>query len=551
MSRPALGLGIALLSVLGAWSSLSAFAPPAAAHALLVSSRPAPGASLPRSPSRLLLSFTEAPDPVLSTVRVLDAAGRVVGGVSPERPLPGRPAVLQVALSRPLADGLYTVVWRTVSTVDGHVAQSSFPFAVGVVSAGRPAPAAAVAGAGTSTALEAYQAAGRWLLYWGLALLIGAAATTWLVLEGRTPDLGRWLIAAAWLLAVVGVAVITAAERAIVGVSLSSLLSASAGTAFVAQGVAVLACGVAAGVFVARPGRWTIAVVGLFGAGALLVHVHGGHAGGASPFRPLDLADQWLHATAVAVWIGGLVWLLLGLRRRERADQARLVRRFSGVGAVALGVVLATGVARAIPEVGTPADLLRTSFGLALLAKIALVLVLVALGAANRYRVVPALRGGEEAFRRFRRVSRGEIVVAAGVLAATAVLSGLAPGAFTAAAGHAAATSRVVVSAADYARSVVVQLAVTPGDVGRNVFVARVDRYGTSKPAPVRRVELAFSLPARPGIGSSLVLRRAAGSSWTGTGLQLSIAGDWRVEVVITEPGNAVVVPLTVRARAP
>ena len=549
MSRPALGLGIALLAVLGAWSSFSALAPSATAHALLVGSRPASGASLRHSPSRLLLIFTEAPDPELSAVQVLDAAGRIVGGVSNARPLPGRPAALQVSLSRPLADGVYTVVWRTVSSVDGHVAQSSFPFGVGVVAAGRSSPAGAVAG--VSTALEAYQAAGRWLLYWGLALFVGAAAISWLVLGGRTPDHGRLLIAAAWLLAVAGVAVMIAAERSIVGVPLGSLLGTSVGGVFLAQGVAVLACGVAAGAFVARPGRWTIAVVGLVAAGALLVHVRGGHAGGASPFRTLDLADQWVHATAAGVWIGGLVWLLLGLRRRERADQARLARRFSAVAAVALGIVLATGVARAVPEVGTPGDLLRTSFGAALLAKIVLVFVLVSLGAANRYRVMPALNGGEEAARKFRWVSRGEIVVAAGVFGATAVLTGLAPSAFTAAAGKAAASQRVVVSAGDYASSVAVRLTVSPGNVGRNVFVARVDRYGTSEPAPARSVELAFSLPAHPGLGSSLVLRRTAGGSWTGAGLQLSIVGDWRVEAVIAEPANAVVVPLTIRVGSP
>src|ERR1035437_7773998 len=227
MSRPALGLGIALLAVLGAWSSFSALAPSAAAHALLVGSRPASGASLRHSPSRLLLIFTEAPDPELSAVQVLDAAGRIVGGVSNARPLPGRPAALQVTLSRPLADGVYTVVWRTVSSVDGHVAQSSFPFGVGVVAAGRSSPAGAVAG--VSTALEAYQPAGRWLLYWGLALFVGAAAISWLVLGGRTPDHGRLLIAAAWLLAVAGVAVMIAAERAIVGVPLGSLLGTSVG----------------------------------------------------------------------------------------------------------------------------------------------------------------------------------------------------------------------------------------------------------------------------------------------------------------------------------
>ena len=327
-------------AVLGA--GLSLLAPAAAAHALLVGSRPAANASLARAPRQLTLTFTEAPDPRLSTVQLLNGAGRVVSGVSGVRPRPGHPNELSVTLAPGLADGVYTVHWRTVSTVDGHVAESSFPFGVGVAAPARGGGAGAAAG--IATPLAALQSAGRWLLYWGLALLVGAAAVTWLVSGGRIPAGGRGLLAAAWLLCAAGVSAMTLVERSIVGVGLGSFLATSAGGAFVAQAVAVAACGVAVGAFALRPGRWTIAVVGALGAAALFAHVHGGHAGGPSPWRPLDLAVQWAHATAVAVWIGGLVWLLLDLRGRERSDRAGLVRGFSSVAAVALAVVLATGV---------------------------------------------------------------------------------------------------------------------------------------------------------------------------------------------------------------
>ncbi len=77
------------------------------------------------------MTFGENPDPKLSLVRVLDSNGHVVPGVSGVQPVPGKPLELQVALSTPLAKGVYTVNWRSVSAVDGHVANGAFAFGVG------------------------------------------------------------------------------------------------------------------------------------------------------------------------------------------------------------------------------------------------------------------------------------------------------------------------------------------------------------------------------------------------------------------------------------
>jgi copper transport protein len=545
VSRPLLTLGVVAAVVVLALVGLGVAARPASAHALLVGSRPAVGESLARAPQQLTLSFTEPPDPRLSSVELLDSAGAVVAGASPAQSVAGHPAELRVALTRTLPDGAYTVRWRTVSRTDGHVAESSFVFAVGTAApTGAAAPSAGAPS--TPASLTAAQAVGRWLLYWGLLLLVGAAAVSFLVAGAAAPAHGKVLLAVAWALCIAGVAVMTLAERAIVGVSLGALLGASAGQPFVARAVAVAVCGAAVAAFVWRPGRATIAAVGLCAAAALLVHVHGGHADGRSPLRPLDLAVQWLHVTAVGVWIGGLAWLLLGLRGVSRAEGARRVRAFSTVAGVALVVVLSSGVARAAAELGTPGDLVHTSFGVALLVKLALVAVLVALGALNRYRVVPALAGEPGAARAFGRAARAELVVAAAVLAATAVLSGLAPGSLSSAAAGGNPAS-VVVVATDHAQTLTVRLTVTPGRAGANTFAVRVDRYGTTTPAPARAVTLDFTLPSHVGVGANLALRRGADGVWGGHGLQLAIVGDWRCEVVVGPPATAVVVPLSLR----
>jgi methionine-rich copper-binding protein CopC len=81
-----------VLAVVGLW--LGVTAPTAAAHALLRGSDPPAGASLARPPRMVLLSFTEAPDPGLSSIQVLDTSGRVVEAARAAA-VPGRPAALQ------------------------------------------------------------------------------------------------------------------------------------------------------------------------------------------------------------------------------------------------------------------------------------------------------------------------------------------------------------------------------------------------------------------------------------------------------------------------
>ena len=57
----------------GVW--LVAAGTPAGAHALLSESDPAAGASLERAPRRVVLTFTERPEPGLSSIQVLDTGG--------------------------------------------------------------------------------------------------------------------------------------------------------------------------------------------------------------------------------------------------------------------------------------------------------------------------------------------------------------------------------------------------------------------------------------------------------------------------------------------
>jgi copper transport protein len=346
---------------------------PAEAHALLERSYPAAGASLSRAPHAMLLYFTEAPEPSLSTVSVLDSSGQIVPGVGTPAAVPGDAQELRATLPA-LSDGLYTVNWRTVSKVDGHVTGGSFAFGIGIQPPSGAAGTRAAKGGPLSVGSTPAPAAvaGLWLLYWGLALLAAAGATGVLVFGWRLPGQAREVIAAGWLSAAVGILTMILSEQAAAGVPFGELFRAATGRSLLAQAAAVAVCGVAAFYAARRPAGPRLAVLGAAAAGALFLHAQAGHAETQSPVRLLNVTDQWLHMLAAGVWVGGLVWLLLGLRGLDGPARASAVRRFSQLAFAAVAVIAVTGVLRAVPELGSLGALTSTSFGVALLVKTAL-----------------------------------------------------------------------------------------------------------------------------------------------------------------------------------
>jgi copper transport protein len=602
----------ALLAAVLAVCAVGLLASPADAHALLERSYPAAGASLAHAPRALLLDFTEAPEPSLSTVSLLDSSGRTVPGVGKPTPVPGDSLDLRAALPS-LANGVYTVNWRTVSRVDGHVTGGSFAFGIGVQPSSGAYPAKA-AGPSTGATPAPAGVAGRWLLYWGLALLLSAGATGPLVFRWRLPRGARSVIAGGWLAAAAGTVTMILAERAAVGVPFTELFRTAAGRSLLAQAVAVAVCGLAAFDAARRAEGPRLVVLGAAAAGALYVHALAGHADTQSPVRLFNVADQWLHMVAAGVWVGGLVWLLLGLRGLDGADRVSAVRRFSQLAFAAVAVIAVTGVLRAVPEVGSPGALVSTSFGVVLLVKSCLFVALMGVAWRSRYRLVPGLtapatrerrvtgpvaragsggqpgviagaaagppaRGGAGidtlprradppagtgradtrpgpggdagGARSLRRSVTVEVAVAALVLVAAAVLSGLPPSSFVQAAGRQAAPRAATATGSDFATTVRVRLTASPGTAGPNVFQVQLRRYDSGGPFPARSVQLEFSLPSNPNVSSSLSLHRGAAGTWTGEGTNLSVYGQWDIDVVVQQAATAVDAPLRLRTRLP
>jgi putative copper export protein len=188
---------------------------------------------------------------------------------------------------------------------------------------------------------------------------------------------------------------------------------------------------------------WGIVHAGVLGVAATVPLT--GHAVAQADHYLLPLVLQAVHVLGVGCWIGGLcVLLMAGVPRAGRvaagrttpgsarpdsdtpgsATPARLVGAFSPLALVSVTSVVVTGLTTTWLYLGTPADLWRTTYGSALLLKIALFGCVAAAGFVNWRYVRPRLAEPDGAAALWR-TGAVELLLAAAVLAVTAVLVGL------------------------------------------------------------------------------------------------------------------------------
>lgn len=517
-------------------------------HALPQSSTPSPGATLTTPPSQVSIVFGERPDPNLSTIKVLDTTGTAVTA-GPTAAVTGKPLELAVPLKPNLPNGVYTVAWRTVSAVDGHLATGSFAFGIGVAppAAGSSSSSATVT---TSAGPTAGAIVGRWLLYLGLVGLLGLAVFGALIAHG-SPASVRRVLPLAWLIAAVGTGLVIAFQLDDAGVDLGRAFQTSFGGAIVARVVPVLVAALAIVPVWIRRGseRLVLAVVALGAAGAMVADVAYSHAAaGGDPF--LDVPVQVIHVVAVGLWLGGLLGLLVNLRGEPGETSGRLAKRFSRLATAGIAVVALTGLLRAIAEVGSIANLLSSDFGHLVIAKTALLGVLALFGAVNHFRHVPT---AGRALKGLRRLGSAELLVGGTVLLLSASLVNLAPPTETAgsASTPAAVVNPVVLAGSDFGTSLKIRLDVSPGTAGFNTFKATVTDYDTGAPvASATGVTLRFAFPGRSDVGSSrLDLPEVSPGAFSATGSNLSLVGAWQVTALVVNGTASVEVDLELVTR--
>ncbi|MFF6913380.1 copper resistance protein CopC [Streptomyces sp. NPDC012466] len=569
---------------------LLAGAAPASAHAALRATDPDDGSVLRQAPRHVTLTFTES-------VGLLDDSFRVFGPdqrrvhTGEATHADGRSDTARVGLPGKLAQGTYTVAWRVVSA-DSHPVSGAFSFSVGKRSA---TTFQADTGPAEDPLTRGLYDAARYLAYLAAALLVGTAAFALLCRPADTSPLRRPLVAAWWtLLGSTAVLLLlrapyeagTGPASAFDASALGRTLTGRPGEALLARLVILL---LTAAFLVRlsrrreRRGPATLATGTVLAAALALTWAAAEHAS-AGIQVPLAMTSSVLHLLATGVWLGGLVALLLTLRRASD-DLVEVVPRFSRIAFASVTVLAVTGLYQSWRGLGSLFALTSTSYGRLLLAKLAGVAVLLlvagysrrwtqrlaapatAVRAAAPARVpqpvgAPAEHGepGEpegsggaaeeppasdadrdDRRRRLHRSVLVEVAVAAVVLMITTVLTGTLPGraqaeaAEQAPAGSLPPTTQTTVpfdtGAASLTGRGAVHVTLDPARVGENGVQAVV--YGSDTGlVVVPEVRITFTLPSRK-IGPIDAELTDRGGYWSTNSVNLPLAGNWTMKTTV------------------
>ncbi len=142
---------------------------------------------------------------------------------------------------------------------------------------------------------------------------------------------------------------------------------------------------------------WTVWIMALALATIAITRSDTGHPADNGDFTLAVWAD-WLHLLAAGAWVGSLFGTslvvfphLLRMGERANTSAAAIFQRLSTLSGIALAGLLAGGIYNAVQQLGAFASLWTTRYGVILDIKIAIVLVMIAIGAHNRYIKLPRL----------------------------------------------------------------------------------------------------------------------------------------------------------------
>ena len=505
-----------LLAILCATVVLPLLGGIAMAHATYVKSNPAADARLARSPSEIRITFSETPDAKGSDIAVLDTSG---GRHDTADVAPATDETNTLRVSVPdLPEGGYLVSWSVTSAVDGHETKGAFGFAVG----NAPLPAIPDIGP-ASPPPGTVELAGRALSYAGIAVILGAAFFVLFIRPGETADerrRERTLITSGAVLLIAGSALLLV----VYGTGVPQRLLTFLALRFLAAIVALASVWVPFDIPI-DVRREAVAFAGLAaGLWATLVS----HAAASGDVRYVAL--DFLHVVAIAIWSGGVLALLVVVLPTTTDARAvgSAVWRFSLTALVCVAVIVTTGTLQAFDRLVLIEDLYETPYGLALLAKIVLLVILVALGATNLLVWGPRLRGGLAARRGLVRSVVTETGLFGAVLVATAFLTALAPPAQASGAAF-DQTQRV--------EGYRIELLMPTTTPGRDRFVVRVTQ-GLSPVTNAEAVTLRFTMVEHDmGIQELTTTQRSPGE-YVAEGSPTAMFGTWKIQTIVRIPGR-------------
>ena len=524
----------------------------ASAHGYIVRSIPQDRAVLQHAPPRLQYWFSENLEPKFSKLTVRDDAGNVIaeGGVDTTDL-----ALLAVHLPANLPNGAYVAELRTAFASDGHVVVETRVFFVGE-------QATALADSGGGAQAEPLEVVWRVLVLSSVLLLLGTFAVYSMVLvpawgsskypSGLLPPrvMARlnWMIGVTLAVAFAGnILALLQQTMVFFGADIGRVISGQLfnlvrigtrfGDTWNARMVllALVTILFAASIYLRERQPRSVRAFWVANVWAMVLIMGtfsvASHAAGSLMMPAFGILFDWLHSLGVGFWAGGVAALALvapvalkpysGDQRRQALLAA--LRRFTRIAAAGLVVVIATGIYSALNWITTPSDL-TTSYGTALILKVLLVALLVAVGAAHHIAVSPE---------RYQRWSA--VIERVGSFVPTLRLEALLVLAVLGAVGLLSATpipqpeivgqSAPPPSAAQTVDGYTIATTITPGGPGINTYDVAITRDG--KPVDGLTVALRMIEPSRDLRSDWHPLEGSGDGQYSSVGDELIRSDDW------------------------
>ncbi|MFL6407604.1 MAG: copper resistance protein CopC [Nitrososphaeraceae archaeon] len=412
-----------IIGIISLFTLLSFFPngiPKSYAHAFTIRSDPSPSQSLPTSPSKVDVYFSEPIDLRYSTIKVLDSGGKQVDNKD-EHNIGGDPASLSVTLpSSGLKDGVYTVSSKVLSATDGHVVDNAFVFGIG--QAVIPSAQSSKAQFGSQSQLYIPNAIARFPAYVGQVLVVGAAfATLWLWkpiseiiwLKDTIAPVRNRIDRSLIILMLIGSAILIVSDFGIIyvqandlGTGINEAIGTKFGSVWVMRTIeSFILFAVSLGIYLRRvrgrikpafimsPSKGEVVSLLVIGLAILATTTLIGH--GATSGQLLPIATDFIHNLAASLWIGGIIYLAFivapKLKQAEILEEnvkattlSIIIPRFSTIPVTILGVIVVTGPFL-LYFIENNLDLtLASLYGKWLIIKLSLAAIMITIGGYNQ-----------------------------------------------------------------------------------------------------------------------------------------------------------------------
>ena len=577
-SRNTSALPASIVAVLIGMAVLLLFPERALGHAAFESSDPVANSVVATAPTDVTIRFTEPLEETYTGATLLNQNGDDVPETS-YRIDDSDHHRLILTLPSSLPNGTYTVSWQNLSAADGHRQQGYFAFTIGTA-----ADVGAVANVSVDEDIPFWLGGvARWLALLGIALVASILPMWFFVirpvpsieagfldlLASRIRLLAIWGVAGAIAINLFALIVQTkgnSGDESVWSVLWSTTFDTRYGRFWLVRiGLLVVLAAVFWLMSWSRDTyRRPIPLVGLAASIALPIPVSMlAHASAQVEHRSTAIAFDYVHLLAAAIWGGGLAvltYVLLppvvrestGLTRRVLAG---VIPRFSVLGLAAWVALALSGTYMAYLQVGSWDGLWDTAYGDSLVLKLIAVTPALLLAAANLLVQSPRLRSTDVraavSAKRIRWAVAGELFFVLIALFFVGRLVGQEPAREVMASRQPAGVELdvpLITQAVDRPST----LTISPNRPGPNSYLLEVG----GDPLPegtdgVLRVETSDGSISQ----KEIKLTRTDGTNtYTGSGSELALPGEWSLEVIVRKPGTLegrLTLPLTLNAAPP